>query len=215
MGPKKTKSVVHPVKCTLEELYSGKVTRIKVNRDRVKKGDAAKITVKEKKVLEVRVDKGAPDGEKYIFHGEADEHPEKEAGDVVFVVAQQKHAVYKRRGADLLMNKEITLMEALCGVNFIVKFLDGTEFRVKSEEGEVIKPDQILTIEEKGMPFHKNPFKFGNLFIMFKISFPDKIAPTQKSQLQEAIGQLEGMKVSAEDERREVETKKLLKFDNS
>ena len=33
-------------------------------------------------MLEVTVDKGSPDGEKYFFHGEADEHPVKEAGDV-------------------------------------------------------------------------------------------------------------------------------------
>ena len=32
-GPAKTKSVIHPVKCTLEDLYNGKSTRIKINRD--------------------------------------------------------------------------------------------------------------------------------------------------------------------------------------
>ena len=42
--------------------------------------------VKEKKILEVQIDKGAPDGEKYVFHGEADEYPGIEAGDVVIVV---------------------------------------------------------------------------------------------------------------------------------
>lgn len=73
------------------------------------------------------------------------------------------------------MTKEITLLESLCGVDFVVNFLDGTKFRVKSEEGQVIKPEQIMTIEEKGMPYHKNSFKFGNLFIMFKVVFPDAI----------------------------------------
>ena len=34
-GPKKTKSVIHPIKCTLENLYQGKTSRIKVNRDRL------------------------------------------------------------------------------------------------------------------------------------------------------------------------------------
>ena len=45
-----------------------------------------KKVVKEKKVLEAVVDKGAPHGEKYVFHGESDEHPDKEAGDVIIVV---------------------------------------------------------------------------------------------------------------------------------
>lgn len=93
----------------------------------------------------------------------------------MFIVSQQEHKVFKRRGADLLMTKEITLLESLCGVDFVVNFLDGTKFRVKSEEGQVIKPEQIMTIEEKGMPYHKNSFKFGNLFIMFKVVFPESI----------------------------------------
>merc|ERR1712230_106562 len=54
------------------------------------------------------VDKGAPHGEKYIFHGEADEHPDRESGDVILVVDEQPHPVFKRKGADLLMEKEIT-----------------------------------------------------------------------------------------------------------
>ena len=34
-GPQKTKSVIHPIKCTLGDLYNGKSSRIKVNRDRL------------------------------------------------------------------------------------------------------------------------------------------------------------------------------------
>ena len=42
--------------------------------------------MKAKKVLEVAIDKGAPDGEKFTFHGEADEYPDKETGDIIFIV---------------------------------------------------------------------------------------------------------------------------------
>ena len=94
MGPKKTRSIIHPVSCTLEELYNGKTTRVKVSRQRLKNKDASQSNDKDKKpelekqqkVLELSIDKGSPDGEKFIFHGEADEHPDRESGDVVFVV---------------------------------------------------------------------------------------------------------------------------------
>jgi DnaJ family protein A protein 2 len=33
-GVKKTKSVIHPMKCSLEDLYSGKKIRIKITHDR-------------------------------------------------------------------------------------------------------------------------------------------------------------------------------------
>jgi len=91
-------------------------------------------------VLEITIDKGAPDGEKYFFHGEADEHPVKEAGDVVFIVSQQKHEVFKRKGADLLMTKEITLLESIVGADFVVNHLDGTQFHVQSAPGQVVQP---------------------------------------------------------------------------
>lgn len=52
-------------------------------------------------------------------------------------------------------------------------FLDGTKFKVTNKPGQVIKPDSIMTIEEKGLPFHKNPYKFGNLFVLFTVKFPE------------------------------------------
>ena len=51
-------------------------------KDKCKTCEGKKV-VKEKKILEVQIDKGAPNGEKYVFHGEADEYPGIEAGDVV------------------------------------------------------------------------------------------------------------------------------------
>jgi len=53
------------------------------------------------------------------------------------------------------MEKEITLHEALTGVDFTVTHLDGKKFRVKNAPGEVIVPDSLKTISDKGLPFHK------------------------------------------------------------
>lgn len=88
--------------------------------------------VKEKKVIVCEVDKGAPHAEKYTFHGESDAHPDKEAGDVVLIVNELPHKTFKRKGADLLIEKEITLLESLTGVDFVVDYLDGTSFRVQT-----------------------------------------------------------------------------------
>ena len=38
---------------------------------------------KEKKTIKCEIDKGAPNGEKYTIHGEADEIPDAEPGDVI------------------------------------------------------------------------------------------------------------------------------------
>jgi DnaJ family protein A protein 2 len=73
------------------------------------------------------------------------------------------------------MEKEISLLEALTGVDFVLTHLDGRKIRIKNKAGEVIKPDEIKTVENNGMPYHKQPYKFGNLFVVFKIVFPDSL----------------------------------------
>jgi len=73
------------------------------------------------------------------------------------------------------MEKEISLLEALTGVDFVLTHLDGKKIRIKNNPGEVIKPDDIKTVIGYGMPLHKTVYKNGNLFIAFKIKFPTKL----------------------------------------
>lgn len=40
-----------------------------------------------------------------------------------------------------------------------------------------------MTIEEKGLPFHKNSYKFGNLFVIFSVKFPDSMNASQMEQV--------------------------------
>jgi DnaJ-class molecular chaperone len=49
------------------------------------------------------------------FRGEGDQEPGIEPGDVVLVLQEKPHAVFKRRGKDLFMKMKISLVEALCG----------------------------------------------------------------------------------------------------
>jgi len=49
--------------------------------------------------------------------------------------------VFKRQGADLLMTKEITLVESLTGVDFILETLGGKKISIKSEYNQVVKHD--------------------------------------------------------------------------
>lgn len=73
-------------------------------------------TKNERKVLEVHIAPGSPDQSKVSFPGAADEVPGMEqAGDVNFIIQEKEHALFKRKGADLLVTKDISLNQALCG----------------------------------------------------------------------------------------------------
>jgi DnaJ family protein A protein 2 len=99
---------------------------------------------KERKILEVLVEKGMKHNAKIVFRGMGDEKPNIEAGDVNFVIQEKEHEVFKRKGADLLITKTLSLNEALCGFEWIVKHLDGREIAIKSKPGEVIKPESSI-----------------------------------------------------------------------
>jgi len=97
-------------------------------------------TSKEREVLEVMIQKGSPDNHKVVFREMADEHPDADAGDVIFKLQQQEHAIFKRKGADLFVERKIALVEALCGFQMELTHLDGRKLFIKTTPGEIVKP---------------------------------------------------------------------------
>mmetsp|Transcript_26292 Transcript_26292/g.43629 ORF Transcript_26292/g.43629 Transcript_26292/m.43629 type:complete len:506 (+) Transcript_26292:55-1572(+) len=95
---------------------------------------------KVQETLDVHIPKGAPDQHKINFSEKADEIPDGEAGDVVFVLQEQAHNEFKRKGDDLYIERTISLTEALCGFKMQVKQLDGRILIIKSAPGDVLKP---------------------------------------------------------------------------
>jgi len=135
-------------------------------------------TKKERKVLEVMIDKGMKNGQKVVFRGMADEKPNMEAGDINFVVQEKEHALFKRKGADLLVTKNLSLNEALCGFQWALNHLDDRKIIIKSRPGEVIKSETfggqpfVKKVSGEGMPSHGNPFVKGDLYVLFSVQFP-------------------------------------------
>ncbi|CAL5393673.1 unnamed protein product [Camellia sinensis] len=99
------------------------------------KGDKV---VKEKKVLEV-VEKGMQNGQRIIFPEEADAVPDMITGDIVFVLQQEVHPKFKRKGDDIFVEHPLTLTEAFCGFQFIITHLDNRQLLIQSHPGEVVK----------------------------------------------------------------------------
>jgi len=94
------------------------------------------------------------------------------AGDLHVRIKIKEHKVFTRKGADLFLEKKISLLEALTGFNFALKHLDGESITIASNPGEIISSGATKTIRDKGMPFFKDAMSYGNLFIKFTIDFP-------------------------------------------
>mmetsp|Transcript_14894 Transcript_14894/g.16549 ORF Transcript_14894/g.16549 Transcript_14894/m.16549 type:complete len:422 (-) Transcript_14894:167-1432(-) len=139
--------------------------------------------LEESKVLEVHIEKGMTTGSKVMFRGQANEEPGVTPGDLVFEINETEHATFKRKGADLLMEKNITLADALCGFDFVITHLDGRTKLVSVKPGDVIKPNEVREIVGEGMPIHKRPFDKGNLYVKFNVQFPKELSQDKVTQL--------------------------------
>lgn len=49
--------------------------------------------MRDRKILEVHVDKGMTDGQKIVFSSEGDQEPELEPGDLIIVLDEKEHEV--------------------------------------------------------------------------------------------------------------------------
>ncbi|KAJ6226853.1 DNAj-like-2 [Anaeramoeba flamelloides] len=131
-------------------------------------------TFPERKVLEVFIDKGTLNGEKITFTGEGEQGPDTIPGDVVLTIKEKPHELFKRKGADLIMNYTLSLYEALCGYQILIHHLDKRDVIVNAPNDDVVKPGDVRGLRDLGMPVKGRPFQYGRLFILFEVEFPQK-----------------------------------------
>ena len=109
-----------------------------------------------------------------MLEGEADQAPDVVPGNIVFVLSETEHPLFKRQGADLLAHIEITLAEALCGFSRVVlKHLDGRGIHINHPPGSILKPKQFIKISGEGMPIKRSEM-MGDLYCIVDVKFPDE-----------------------------------------
>lgn len=126
------------------------------------------------------------DGQKITFSGEGDQEPGIEPGDIIVVLDEREHEVFKRSRHDLIMRMELSLSEALCGFQKTISTLDNRTLVITNLPGEVIKNGAVKCILNEGMPQYRNPFEKGKLIVQFLVQFPTRIDPA-------VIGKLESL----------------------
>jgi DnaJ family protein A protein 2 len=124
-------------------------------------------------ILEINIKPGIKHKDFIMFAEKGDEHPDIVAGDIIVVIKEEKHETFIRKGEHLIMKKSVSLKNALCGCSFEINLLSGKSINVKTNKGEILKPGQFKIIRNYGMP--KNDGSHGDLYIKFKIIFPNDI----------------------------------------
>ncbi|ESO83027.1 hypothetical protein LOTGIDRAFT_222951 [Lottia gigantea] len=161
----------------------------KINaKDRCKKCVGKKV-IKERKILEVHVDKGMRDEQQIRFSGEGDQEPGLEPGDIIIVLDEKPHQVFQRHGHDLKLKMDIDLVEALCGFHRTIDTLDERILIISALPGEVTKSGDIKCVLNEGMPIYRNPLEKGRLIVTFNVKFPPNnfLAQEKLKQLEKLL----------------------------
>jgi len=119
------------------------------------------------------------------FPREGDQNPNRVPADVVFIIRDKPHPVFKRDGADIKYKAKISLKEALTGASLTVPTLDGR--KVPLLITDIIKPGATRRIQGHGLPHQKQPTKRGDLVVEFDIQFPDSLPEGVKSKLKDLL----------------------------
>jgi len=135
--------------------------------------------------IEVSIDKGTLNGSVLKLKDQGEDCKGCVRGDLVLILKELKHPIFKRNGNDLIYNMEISLLEALSGFEYNILHLNEKILHLKSSE--IIDNNQVTVIENYGMPILKSNNRFGNLIINYKIKYPDHIADKKLKMLKEIL----------------------------
>ncbi|CAH3035359.1 dnaJ homolog subfamily B member 13 [Pocillopora verrucosa] len=168
---------------TLEEVYKGCVKKMKISR-RVMNEDGHTSNIRDK-ILTINVKPGWRAGTKITFPKEGDQGPNNIPADIVFIVKDKPHPVFKRDNDNLVYTATVPLGKALTGCVVDVPTLDGRLISIPIND--IVKPGYQKVVPTEGMPISKDPNTKGDLIIQFNIEFPNQLNPEQKRMLKEAL----------------------------
>ncbi|KAJ3392153.1 DnaJ sub B member 13 [Lobulomyces angularis] len=182
-GPTKDPPFLIDLPLTLEELYSGTVKKVKIQRKVLEENGMS--TTNEEICLTIDVKKGWKDGTQIVFPKEGDQGPNKIPNDIIFVVKEKPHHTFQRQGDNLTYTTTVSLVKALTNSVITITTLDERILRIPIND--VISPDYVKEVSEEGMPNSKDNNIKGKLYIKFNVKFPTYLSEEKKKAIQQAF----------------------------
>ena len=127
--------------------------------------------VQENEIIKVDIAPKNIDNRKIVLENKADQYPDTIPGDVILIIKEKQHPVFTREGKNLKLDKNISLKQALCGIDFNITHLDGRTIFIKKDG--VTCDNYIQTIPHDGMN------QDGSLIITYHIEFPATLTQEQ------------------------------------
>lgn len=176
-------AIEHDLYISLEEILRGCTKKMKISKRVMQPNGFAR---KEDKVLTINVKPGWKAGTKITFQKEGDQARGRVPADIIFIIRDKPHSLFRREGSDIRYTCKLSLKQALCGTVIEVPTLTDEKITL-SLTRDIIKPNLVKRIQGYGLPFPKEPSRRGDLLVSFDIRFPDTLTQSAKDILYDTL----------------------------
>ena len=135
--------------------------------------------VRKDEEISLNIPSGINNAETLRVRGRGEAIQGGEAGDLYVKLNVKSHPVYTREGQNLMMDLNIKLTDALLGMNYDLKTLDGKNMEVKIPEG--INNGEMLRVKGKGVPTTHGK---GDTIIRIHVTMPSKLSRKAKESIE-------------------------------
>lgn len=155
----RNKTISLMVDLTLEDVLNGKNLDAEVS-----------IPGGRKKIINIAIPQGIEEGQQIRYQGMGDNSiPNIPAGDLIVNVRILPHSTFRREGDNLVIDKYITVWDALLGTKIDISTLDKKSLEITVPAGS--QPETVLSCRNEGLPNMRSKLR-GNLLIKVKVKIP-------------------------------------------
>ena len=168
-GMQKPTPIIKNVVVPIDKILTGTTIPLEIERWIVEGGNK----VFESETVYVTVPKGIDDGEIIVLRDKGNVAREDCKGDIKIFIKMANDTEFRRQGLDLILEKTITVKEALCGFSFDLKYITGKTYIINNQSGNIISHGYKKIIPSMGF---SREHHIGNLIIIFNVKFPEKVS---------------------------------------
>lgn len=169
---KRNKSFNITVEITLEEVLTGKNIDAEIG-----------IPNGKSKMINISIPPGIEHSQQIKYSGMGDNTiTDIRPGDLIVNIFVKQHSSYKREGDNIIIEKQISVWDALLGSEIEIITLDKKTLKISIPPGA--QPETVLSCKSEGLPNIRTKRR-GNLFIKLKISIPKNLTKEQKQLIEQ------------------------------
>ena len=165
----KPNAILKNIVIKLSQVLTGANIPLEIERWIMEQG----MKVFESETIYVTIPKGIDDGELILLKDKGNVLNETCKGDIKIFVKIDNDSMFKRVGLDLVLEKSITLKDALCGFSFEITYINGKSYTLNNNSGNIIPHGFQKIIPNMGLERDQHK---GNMVIEFNVQFPEKLS---------------------------------------